>query len=581
MEQQLDILGKPDVLEEEDTRAIPMKPARVTRLQERCKECDKVAEEAYKLDSKKNGRDIQLVVLKCGHTIVKELAIEADYESFITHAHRDNGCIHEWQKNHCEKCGAYKLFPFQVTGAKFIERAVQLHKGAGVFDEKGLGKTIQPLAFLNYHPEAFPVLFIVKSKLKFQFFKEIIRWLGVTHLAQIINTGRDPILPNLKCYIIGYDMLRRFDCEKLIERGIKTVILDECQQIKNPEAQRTQEVRKLADFAEIVIPTSATPWKNRGGELFVALNLIAPTMFPTQQGFADRWVDYYAYGERYKEGGIRRPDKFREYTKDILIRREAHEVTDEFPEINRTLHYCQLEGAAEQTYKDEVSEFVKWYNSKVIGGEEDNFSTVSNILAKMQRMRHITGLAKIPTTIEFIREHIDETNEKIVVFVHHQDVGELLYRQCKKEFPEVPLFKFTAGLDARYITLNIQDPFNAVEGPAIMIASTLAAGEGLNLGSCGYCIMHERQWNPGDEEQPEGRFTRIVGSKFTTVNSTYITAEGTIDDHMAALVEEKRNNFHAVMNKGQVPTWNRNEIIRDIADAIVRDATKLQAMTKW
>ena len=576
MAQQLDILDA-------NTELPPTKPiGRVTRIQEKCVECGKVAEEAYKLDTKnKDGVDVQLVVLKCGHSITKIIAKQADYESFMTFEHKHNECKHEWTKNLCTTCGAYKLFPFQVIGARFIERAVQLHKGAGVFDEKGLGKTIQPLAFLNYHPEAFPALFIVKSKLKFQFFKEIIRWLGPSHLAQIIETGKDPILPNLKCYIIGYDMLRRFDCDKLVERGIKTIILDECQQIKNPDAKRTREVRIIAETVDNIIPTSATPWKNRGSELYVALNLIAPTMFPTQQGFVDRWVDYYSYGEGYKEGGIRNPKKFREYTKDILIRREAKEVTDEFPEINRTLHYCKLDGAAEQTYNDEVSAFVKWYNSKVIGGEEDSFDTASNILAKMQRMRHITGLAKIGTTVEFIREHIEETNEKIVVFVHHQDVGELLYRQCVIEFKDIPLFKFTAGLDAMHITTKIQDPFNETDGPAIMVASTLAAGEGLNLGACGYCIMHERQWNPGDEEQPEGRFTRIVGSKFKIVNSTYMTAEGTIDDHMAGLVEEKRNNFHAVMNNGEMPVWNRSEIIKDLAELIVKDASKLEIMTKW
>ena len=42
-----------------------------------------------------------------------------------------------------------------------------------------------------------------------------------------------------------------------------------------------------------------------------------------------------------------------------------------------------------------------------------------------------------------------------------------------------------------------------------MVASQLAAGEGLNLQTCSDCVMHERQWNPGKEEQAEGRFIRI------------------------------------------------------------------------
>ena len=42
-----------------------------------------------------------------------------------------------------------------------------------------------------------------------------------------------------------------------------------------------------------------------------------------------------------------------------------------------------------------------------------------------------------------------------------------------------------------------------------MVASTLAAGEGLNLQTCSDCVIHERQWNPANEEQVEGRFIRI------------------------------------------------------------------------
>ncbi len=90
--QQLDILDA-------DVKLPPTKPVG-RKIVEKCVECGKVAEEAYKLDSKDaDGIDVQLVVLKCGHTLVKRIHKDADYESFMTYEHVNNKCKHEWTKN--------------------------------------------------------------------------------------------------------------------------------------------------------------------------------------------------------------------------------------------------------------------------------------------------------------------------------------------------------------------------------------------------------------------------------------------------------------------------------------------------
>jgi SNF2 family DNA or RNA helicase len=547
---------------------------RVTRLQEKCPECGKVAKERFTLETKNDkGETVKLITLDCFHIITVVIPKDTPFHLFTTYDHQDSGCDHEWDRNHCVLCNAYKLFDFQIEGARFIEMALATHKGAGVFDEMGLGKTIQVLAYLAYHPEAFPVLTIVKSGIKFQWFKEFIRWLGPMYIAQAIKTSKDPLLPGLNVYIVSYDLLRRFDREKIIAAGIKTIILDECQQIKNPDSARTQEVRQLVEVTENVIPLSGTPWKNRGSEFYPVLNMIDPKRFYSYQGFFDEWVDTYNYGARTKVGGIRKPEKFKEYVSDIVIRRERTEVMAELPLINRVIHYTELDKVEQAAYNEEVSEFVKWYNEKVIGGEEESFETQSSMLARLARMRHITGLAKIPATVEFVTDHINETGRKIVVFVHHKDVGVLLASEFEKQGMEV--MKLTASLSSedRFV---VQEQFNARE-TCVLIASTQASGEGLNLQTCADCVMHERQWNPANEEQAEGRFIRI-GQTASQVNGTYITAAGTVDEFLASIVEEKRANFHAAMNQGEAPVWKQGDIIAELADNIARQASKLQRM---
>jgi SNF2 family DNA or RNA helicase len=58
---------------------------------------------------------------------------------------------------------------------------------------------------------------------------------------------------------------------------------------------------------------------------------------------------------------------------------------------------------------------------------------------------------------------------------------------------------------------DIADRFQNHES-RILIASTLAAGEGMNLQKCSDCLIVERQWNPANEEQAESRFIRIGAS---------------------------------------------------------------------
>ena len=408
-----------EVKEEVVTNIIRTPTYKVTRLQDKCPECGKVAKEKFSIDTfDKDGNQVKLITLECFHIIKKVLPRATPFESMVSNDWKPEirACKHEWNKNKCEKCGEFKLYGFQVIGAKATEIGLASQRGFGIFDDMGLGKTVQALAVMRYHNEYTPCMVVTKSAIKFQWFKQAVRWLGPNYISQIISTSRDYLMPGLKLYIIPYDLLRRFPREKLHKLGIKLVILDECQQIKNPDSARTQEVRKLISSGEAckVIELSGTPWKNRGNEFFPALNLLDPIKFHSHQGYLDRWVDYYWQGNRRKMGGIRNIERFKEYTSGMLIRREYNEVMDEFPEVNRMKLNIQLNELEQSAYDDSVSEFVAWYNQAVIDGVEEQLNGIQ-LLARMARLRHITGLAKIPATLTFIEEFIEDYPDKKLV----------------------------------------------------------------------------------------------------------------------------------------------------------------------
>ena len=560
----------------------------ITRLQDKCPECGKVAIEKFSITTiDKEGNDVKLITLECFHIIKRVIPRGTPFETMVSHDWKPEvkSCLHKWNKNQCDTCGEYKLFNFQVIGARALESGLSMQKGFGLFDDMGLGKTVQGLAIIKFHKEYTPTLYVTKSAIKFQWFKQIIRWLGPDYMAQIISTSRDYLMPGLKSYIIPYDLLRRFPREKLAALKIKCVVLDECQQIKNPDSSRTQEVRKLVSNNECkVIPLSGTPWKNRGGEFFPVLNMMDPIKFYSHQGYLDTWVDFYWEGNKKKQGGIRNPTKFREFTSSLLIRREYEEVMDEFPDINRMKLNVQLDDLQQSTYDDSVSDFVAWYNEAVIGGEEDKLNGME-ILAKMSRMRHITGLAKIPATLGFVEEFVEETEKKLVIFVHHKDVGQLMHdalintdkitnadwyelAQSLRE-QGIPVLKYTSEHTGRPEGFDLQERFNNTPR-CIMIASTLACGEGIDLQTCADSIMHERQWNPQNEDQAApGRFRRI-GQTAKQINITVPEAEETIDEHLDGIVDRKRRSYHVVMNKGDVPKWNETDMAKELAQLIVK-----------
>jgi len=541
---------------------------RVTRLQEKCPICGKVAKEKSSFES----NDKKFLTLECGHLLVKALPKGTPFETIIFDGKPD--CVHVWDKTVCQLCHAKRPYGFQIEGMRAIEK----YDGRfGVFDEMGLGKTLQGTGYLKFHPEAWPFLYVCKAGLIFQAAKEIVRVLGPNQhtkenfIPYIFKSSKDFIFPGFRAYIISYDLFRRMSQANLDKLAgiIKCVVLDEVQHIKNPDSTRTQEIRSFIKKGNItrIIPLSGSHWKNRGSESYVACNLINDIKFHSFEGFKKRWVEYYWHGNKLKEGGLVKG--FREYCADVFIRRERQEVMKELPIVNRTKLNVQMPKEVMEAYDEEVDKFVKIWNQLVVGGEEDSFAAGGSVMAALNTMRQLIGIAKIPGTIEFAQEFIENTERKLLIFVHHIAVGQSIYDQMSQHAMEndYKVVKLTSAMSPQE-RFEMQEQFNNDPNTRVGILSTLAAGEGLNLQTCSDGIMHERQWNPMNEEQPEGRMIRI-GQKSTSVNMTYVQADGTCDEDLDDIVEGKRIRFHAAMNKGERIQWNQNSIIKELGDKTV------------
>lgn len=567
------------------------------KLELTCPVCKKKADEKSHQILKE--LSLRIVNLQCGHSYTEKLL------------QRKN-----WEELEAQYGAPDHLYPYQGAGYEFARKS---GFRALIADEPGLGKTIQTLACLKFHPdELLPCLIIVKSALKLQYMKAIIRWLGMDFMPQIISESSDRPNSMFPITITTYDLLWRMSkkevekaekAEKEIrarlglsefspipenekskvpeiknhfkEYGYKTVILDECQQIKNPTSKRAQMVREVCSGIPHILASSGTPIKNNAGEYFTILNILRPEKFRNYKDYLVNFCEFYESAHGEKVGGIRDPEYFRQMTEDFIIRRTKSEVLPDLPPVVRKFTECEFASKKmEQDYNQAAEEFSEFFYEN-----EDDNEQWSNILAKMAKLRHKAGLNKIPFVTEQVIEFLLDTERtrKIVIFTHHIDVADMMRASLIKRMKEEninlsePLMYQSGNMDKRQ---QVLEDFMNLDDSRILIASTLASGEGVDglQRVCSDCIIMERQWNPANEEQVEARFSRIGAkgkSEGGSVSANYPLSTGTIDEYFTELVEQKRATMSQVLD-GVQSQWDQNSLFKELAETLARKGSK-----KW
>lgn len=512
-------------------------------LNQKCPICNKLAvsEAEFAIGSSK------ILRLKCGHVIQGEHLVNSTDKQIENLTSLDDK----------------KLFHYQCEGVNFV-----LKSGVRclIADEMRLGKTVQALGALAMNEsELLPFVAFVKKKNAVQWQRETMRWLGEDKFAQVVTAGSDILLPGAIGYIMSYDLPRRFPdlMSNLKTLGVKTVILDECQQIKNTESQRARYVRELFQFIPHVIALSGTPIKNNTPEYFSVLNILRPSIFPKFASFIYQWCDTYydRISGKYKTGGLARPELFHSRTKDFILRRTRAEVKDQInlsvDQVTRRFVFNDLSKEVEKRYEIALEEFLEEYENS-----NKSFSDESNILSKISKLRYLTGLSKVDDAIDFAEEFLTSTDRKLAIFVHHKDVGDIINLQLTGIMAAM-------GLEAPvHMPEDAEKDFALAPNKRIAILSTLAHGEGTTLPTCSDALMVERQWNPANEEQAEARFIH-VDQKADIIECTYLIAVGTIDEMFSELVERKREIVTKTLGGSSLP-WDQSSLIGELGEMLLR-----------
>lgn len=547
---------------------------------------DQQQKEIENKEKKKPAKSIAQIFQELCPTCKKQAKIKSQFEDekFIYYQLE---CDHLLMKEK-EKSAAHAVESFQsVNGEKLYrfqkENVLKFQEANGklaILDEMGLGKTPSSIAIAHLY-EKFPTVVVCKSGLRHQWKKMTEYWgnveddLGLGHVkSQVIENSKDFLIANMHFYIVSYDLLPLLPSTffkkaktlqgKEVPVDIKMVIIDECQHIKNPEAQRTRAVFELCKDVPNYVFLSGTPIKNSAIEFYPMVHMLDPIRFRNRSQYAAEFVDTYMKGPYIKYGGLKNYEKFKETTEKFFIRHTQAEVLPDLPEITRNFVYTDL-GDSDSEYNEIAKQFADYYYSTA---KEDR-QFFQNVLSFFTKMRHITGLAKVQEAVDYAIDFLESTERKLAIFTHHIDVREMVVEKINEYLKEKglpPALELVGSMDGE-AKEKLKDKFNFDPSYRILVASTLASGEGHNLQhACSDALMLERQWNPANEEQAEFRFKR-PGQKANAINVTYLIALETIDEYFTKLVEQKRMVVKNSLDGTKI-AWDQNAILMELAQVI-------------
>lgn len=533
----------------------------LTKIVEKCPKCNKVAQ----IFSERTLGTKKFLSLRCGHTITEQQLTKSKEKA------RDL----IWNK----------LYPYQQEAVEFIEKS---NFNCLVADPMGAGKTIEVLGAIRYNFEQVtPIILVVKSSLKYNWAKEILKWLGevcstckgtsfvylqsasdmsngalacgadleqipcenckegikentsLNALPWIVSGGRQFIPPGFKIYIFSMDIIGKY-IEEIIDLKPKLLIIDESQHIKELKTARTRSIFKIAKIIPHRVLITGTPILNRATEYFTSLNLIKPMEWHSAVAFRNSWIEYSYEDKKHTKIKDWKREEFLDITRNYILRRPKSVIMGDLPPFSRILTILDIEDANFiGAYEKERHNLEDFLDAAI---NMPGFEKYSHVLVILSKLRQIVGLAKVDSCIDKVCEYLAEENGngKITIGLHHKVVSALLEAKLK-EFNPIIL----NGEMSPERKLRAETSFREDSDRKVMLASTLAAGEGLNFQFCSYAILLERQWNTPKEIQFEGRFHRR-GTKLP-VTVEYLVARGSIDEWITNLVEKKRHWINSAL----------------------------------
>jgi len=435
-----------------------------------------------------------------------------------------------------------ELAPFQWAGVRYMLEA----RRAFLADEQGLGKTVEALAALEADG-AYPAIVVCPASMKLGWQREAARWLP--HRSVVVVEGRSAVPPSGgEITILNYEIVAAHR-ETLARRRPRALVVDESHYCKNPQAKRTQAVRRLANAVApdgLRLALTGTPVLNHADELIPQLRVIGR-------------LEDFGSGARFSRqfrGELSEERLHWHLRRRCFVRRLKSEVLPQLPAKRQVVIPVALTNEPE--YRLAEQDVIAWLRSQPLDLSELNARIAATLrakrLAQLGALQRLAARGKLAAALAWIEDFL-ASEEALVVFARHVEVQQAVLAR----FPDALHLLGGDSLAEREASIAA---FQAPEGPPLIVCATRVAAQGITLTRASNVAFLELEWTPAIHDQAEDRCHRI--GQRDAVTAWYLLAAETIDETMARLIQQKREIVAAV-------TDGRREHSDGMVESVVRE----------
>jgi SNF2 family DNA or RNA helicase len=429
-----------------------------------------------------------------------------------------------------------QLRPYQRAGVDWLRFLAGAGLGAMLCDDMGLGKTLQALTAIET-----PALVVCPTSLLHNWRLEAERFRPGLKVRVHHGPRRELGVPGDDEVVVTSYGLLRMDLEELKGHRWRSLVLDEAQNIKNPDSKVARAAFELeADFR---LTLSGTPVENRLDELWSQAHLTNPGLLGGRSEFKERFAQPIAAGDGQATA------RLREAIAPFLMRRLKREVAPELPPRTEVTVHCLLDEEERALY-DALRSDVRSQGEDMLQGGKGVLSALEALLRLRQAACHralVPGQeASDSAKLRRLKSDLEmavASGHRALVFsqwTSFLDLVEPALRDIGVEFSR--LDGSTKDRQA------LVDEFQSPQGPPVMLLSLMAGGTGLNLTAADHVYFLDPWWNPAVEAQAADRAHRIGQDRPVIIHR--LVAEGTVDERILALQERKRALAEAVVAQG-------------------------------
>lgn len=455
-------------------------------------------------------------------------------------------------------------------------------KSYAFFMETGTGKTIVTIETIKYLWDRNKINFVIilapklvcesvweveleryREDIKYRLFK----WIGgmsntdkyiINSIIKAITEERKftPILPIFLINTEAFSHVKIYNLViEIIKKAVVMMVIDESTSIKNPKAQRTKGLLKLADSIPYKRILSGYPILRSPEDLYTQIRFLGKNLIPYQSFFAFRneFCTLRAMGRFTIVTQYKNLDKLAKLISPFSIRITKKECLD-LPDKVRTKRYVTMTPLQQTMYTSMKEECYL----HLTGCEESVFAL--SFLAQLSKLHQIANGLLIRENTEIPNIKYDALIEILHEEIPDQCVIWFWFIRTLEQADERIRKKF--GKDSTVIihgnvpfTTRMENLRKFQTGKVrFLLANPATAMHGLNLVNCNYVIYFNNSTHLEHRVQSEDRFHRI--GQINKVTYIDLITKNTVEDRILKQLENN-HKIGAEVLKDKWEDWFR------------------------